>query len=42
MRCVALTTSFSEEAFRAAATAPHAFVRDFEHFLGSLASEAFA
>jgi beta-phosphoglucomutase len=42
MRCVALTTSFSEEAFRAAATAPHAFVRDFEHFLGSLTSEAFA
>jgi beta-phosphoglucomutase len=33
MRCVALTTSFSEQAFRATDTAADAFVRDFDEFL---------
>lgn len=33
MRCVALTTSFSEQAFRATGTAADVFVGDFDEFL---------
>jgi HAD superfamily hydrolase (TIGR01509 family) len=33
MRCVALTTSFSAQAFRATGTVADAFVRDFDEFL---------
>jgi HAD superfamily hydrolase (TIGR01509 family) len=40
MRCVALTTSFTEAAFRATGTAPDAFVRDFDEFLDQLDEEA--
>ena len=36
----ALTTSFTEAAFRAAGTAPDAFVRDFDDFLDQLGEEA--
>ena len=40
MRCVALTTSFTEAAFGAAGSAPDAFVRDFDEFLEHLGEEA--
>jgi HAD superfamily hydrolase (TIGR01509 family) len=35
MRCVALTSSFTEGAFRATGTAADAFVRDFDDFLAN-------